>query len=270
MSLLEKLLGVRDAEDDAEPLTLSVSRMGMWLRCPRQFMYRYIQGVIRPPGGFLIQGRVYHVSQAMNFMHRMEHGVDMEVDQLLDTCGDTWREEVSNAGEVQWEDVPGKMLGNIRTFLKLYLSEIAPSIGEIESVERFETIPVGSVEFRRVRDLTLKDSTIIDHKVTGRRPVPNPNDAQAILYSFPDERPFEYHVALRHKRLKVAVVPYADKDGNKTTISMAEKDWWIGTVEDIAKAISAGNFPPNFSGWHCTEKWCGYWTLCGRRKMFPV
>jgi len=48
------------AEGRPEKRQLSYTQLNMFLRCPRQYEYRYIHGLKVPPSGAMVQSRVWH------------------------------------------------------------------------------------------------------------------------------------------------------------------------------------------------------------------
>jgi CRISPR/Cas system-associated exonuclease Cas4 (RecB family) len=47
-------------------------------------------------------------------------------------------------------------------------------------------------------------------------------------------------------------------------VNKTEEDveWWVGAVKQIIDQMKAGVCPPNWNGWWCGPKWCGYYDLC--------
>jgi len=86
---------------------LSATRVGMLMRCPRQYEFRYIQGLVRPPGAALVLGRAFHKAMADLAMERAD-GAEMEQDQAADLFVDAFDAEAE--GEVDWgEEKPGQI-----------------------------------------------------------------------------------------------------------------------------------------------------------------
>ena len=46
-------------------------------------------------------------------------------------------------------------------------------------------------------------------------------------------------------------------------------DWFSGLVDDVSRGINAAVFPPNPNGWHCSQKFCGYWNRCQLQNKPP-
>jgi hypothetical protein len=42
----------------------------------------------------------------------------------------------------------------------------------------------------------------------------------------------------------------------------ADCRWLLGLIERVGAAIESGNFYPNPNGWHCNDRFCGYFSRC--------
>ena len=79
---------------------------------------------------------------------------------------------------------------------------------------------------------------------------------QLTLYSMVTNIPcVRYDQLLRQKVPKITRI---------SALRKAQDYLWLQEVyTGVAKAISAGSFPPcSPSGWACSAKFCGYWSIC--------
>jgi len=242
----------------------------MYLRCPRQWEFRYIEGIKVPPVGAIIQGKAYHAALADNFIHKMFVETDLTEEDVADSFSthfDTQvhqhisrdEEDTVEFDEVNWEGKePGKIKDEGISLVKLYRQRIASSIKPV-SVELEDNLLIGLVQFNLITDLVTED-TIIDHKVKSRRFSDDDlqRDLQATAYSLAYNLPFNFHVALKQTKPEIAV----------QATTRTERDWafFRELVPLVWRAIQTGIYPPSPNGWHCSEQWCGYWKLCQGRQ----
>ena len=245
---------------------LSISQINMFLRCPMQYQFRYIDGIKIPPAGVMIQGSAYHKAVAADFINvRDTHNLlpladvadifstyfDEQVHQKKSVDeGETWEFEA-----IDWEDRdPGEVKDEGIVLAILYHDTVAPTITPIEVENRLDAT-VESVNFVLIADV-VTENTIIDHKLKKRRFSEDDlkRDLQATAYTYFYQKPFEFHQALK---LKTPVIDIA-----KTERSKMDWKFFEMLVPKVWAAIKSGIFYPSPTGWHCSQDFCGYYTLC--------
>ena len=242
----------------------------MFLRCPKQWEYRYVKGLKIPPSGAMVLGSAYHEGLAARFEYVIEHGgeqpkvelaldhFDMAFERIRGEHLVNEEEENLEFDEVIWDEDPGYLKDIGIVLIERYHRQIAPLIKPL-SVEERETILINHGIFRIplviITDLTTPKS-IIDHKVKSRRFSEDDlrQDLQATAYSIAKKKPLEFHVALKTKQPAIEIQK-TYRDGRETI-------FFTELVTKVWQAIGSGVFPPNPIGWHCSEKWCGYYPLC--------
>ena len=60
----------------------SVSQLKTFLRCPKQYEFRYVQGLRVPPSLLLNSGKAIHEAFEVNSKHKMSKKVDMDLDDM--------------------------------------------------------------------------------------------------------------------------------------------------------------------------------------------
>lgn len=237
---------------------LSHTQIGMWLRCPRQWYYRYIEGLKIPPPGAIILGSSYHIALAVNFIQKIETEVDMPTDDVLDAYSDSFDKRVCEENIIDWEDQnPGVVKDQGAGLVKIYQKEQAPKVIPIE-VEQEYKATIANTELVGIIDLIKNDFVVADHKTSVRAYNQDDvdRDIQATCYAFLLGIPidFEFHVAVKTKQPKIQIV--------QTSRTQKDIAWWVDMVTDISKLMKTGIAPPNPNGWHCSPKFCGYWQIC--------
>ena len=251
---------------------LSVSQIGMYQRCPRQYAFRYIEDIKIPPRGVMIQGKAYHEALAANFRHRIDFCVELPLEQVIDWFSDAFDlqqyEKATTDEEEKWEfdqvdwgdDDPGDLKDQGIVLTRLYVTKVADGVIPLRVEER-EQIDIDGVPFVMVKDLETVEQ-VIDHKLKARRfsQADLNNELQPLAYTFENDKEFAYHVALKQKT-PVIETPLQD-ERLCTRPTVKDHEWFTRIVAETWSAIQAGIFPVRPNGWHCSRDYCGYWGMC--------
>jgi hypothetical protein len=259
---------------------LSATQIAMFLRCARQWAYRYIERLIVPPSGAMKQSGVFHSTAERNYLQKIDSRSDLKVDELTDFFGDTFehefkREEVKlNEGETK-----GALKAQGLDIVKVFHRNIAPYVQPVQVEQRFELSLTeekgGQQPFKLVGVIDVVDERghIRDNKAISPQRVPNQfelaRDLQLSTYSLA-RRLMTKEV---EPELDIdAVVKYARPEARmlRTARSREGLRMHLNTIGNIAKAIRADAFPRNPTGWWCSEKWCGYWGRCMGKGLVTI
>jgi hypothetical protein len=282
--------------------TLSHSQIDMYMRCPRQYEFRYIKDIKKPPRGALALGTSTHAALEFTHHHIVDHGVPASTEQLLDAYSTKWDEAIQEIPEEMWkqdEEDPGQVKDSGITLVKLYNAKHAQFVRP-----HVETLPDG----RTIRGIEKEFNTSVgDVPVTGYIDLIDTNDPTAVmtreeyalLQSKGQDIPVLLRTALADVKTKSKSMTQSDVDGSlqltmysyvekvpnvrfdqllkqknpqfkqlKATRTEQDYRWLIEVVTSVARAISAGIFPPcNPSGWTCSAKWCGYYNECRGKRV---
>jgi len=246
-------------------LRLSPSQVSTYLRCPRQWYYRYVEKLKEPPSGALSLGRSAHVALDHNYSQKVQTGADRPVDEVVEVFREDFH---AREKEVAWKEgeTPEKVGKEGASCVRTYQEKVAPKVQPI-LVEKFWT-----VDFENVPGLTmagridLVDSNhfLRDSKFKSRKP--NPNEAhrsyQLTYYGVGHRKltgklPEAYQLDVVTRTKVPGIFPI------KTSRSEADISRALRLVVLIMRAIKTGLFPPaDPDSWICSEKWCGYWHRC--------
>ena len=116
-------------------------------------------------------------------------------------------------------------------------------------------------------DVVTTDGTVVDWKTTGRTPSVGDlaSKAQTELYvkATGGAMRYVFLVDLKTKpKVVVAEIPEAEA---AMAGRLAE-----ATVADTSQGMATGVWPRNREGWHCSEKWCGYYHQCMSGRSDPA
>src|ERR1039457_5494706 len=106
---------------------LSVSQIKMYLRCPLQYRYRYIDGIKIPPTGSLLLGKSNHSALEGNYRQKIESKQDLPMEQVSDMFADSWESQVKET-VFQEDEKSGETKDDGVNLIIAYHNQVAPSI----------------------------------------------------------------------------------------------------------------------------------------------
>jgi RecB family exonuclease len=242
---------------------LSASSIDTFLRCPQQWAYRYVDGLKRPPSIAIVQGSSLHKAAEHNYAYKVETHEDLPTEEVLDVCRDAFLKE-SEAVE-DWEDSkPSVALDETIGITTAYQTELAPSVQPVH-VEREIVLTDDSWRYPILGYTDVEDdSRVIDIKTAGKKKSQSDLDSslQGGIYLLHRHRAglpenMDWHVAVKAKTPSVQVISRQRVDHVHTVRFVAR------VQEAIDVALKSGVFAPALPGsWHCSERFCGYWSIC--------
>lgn len=250
----------------AEKRHLSFTQLNMFLRCPRQYEFRYIRGIKAPPSGAMVQSRVWHQTVERNYRQKIESDRDLALGEMQEFFAAQF-DAALGSEEIAFEpdEKPGKLKDQGTAIVAAHHKTIAPAVHPLLVEERF-TVDLGEdfpFDLVGVWDLVERDGTIVDNKAYGKAPRQEDLDkdlqftAYALGYRTTHGRA---EPGLRMdaivKTLNPRVVQLHTRRTNDDCL------WLLGLIEEVGKVIDSGIFYPNPNGWHCSPRFCGYWGLC--------
>lgn len=273
---------------------LSASSIGTLLKCPKQFEFRYVQGIIIPPGAALITGTAMHKTCETYYRDAMTSTTRLTGSQAADLAVVSL-EEVLDSGEhiitsTEVEDAKS----TLQMIAKTYVQEIAQNIKPIAVEEEVRYKSACGVDILAYLDLrrelpfsdeaskALKETGVVDnegicdYKITSKKWNLGDlrNSLQFNLYSMiTGIGNIEIHNMIKGSKVskKLPAKPAADGVLDITsnlrvlqyTFNGSQVDYFEGLIESAARLITSGIFMPcDPTAWCCTPDWCGYWNLC--------
>ncbi len=254
---------------------LSATQISMWLRCPRQWAFRYIEHLRIPPSGAMKQSSVLHKSAEYNYRQKIASHLDLPLDEMTDFYDQTFRDEMQREEVVLDENqTPEGLKDQGIAAIKTHHKEIAPLV-EPQFVEEKRTVALGGENFAYdltgVLDVVDTADTVIDNKLLGKTPnqADLDKDIQLSTYSLlyrlwqrKAESKLRLDIVVKNKLPKAVQL--------ETQRSREGLRMHLNTMGHIAKAIEAEAFPMNPTGWWCSPKFCGYWSRCMGKGMVTV
>jgi len=267
----------------------SPSQLKTWLKCPRAWAWRYVRGVITPPGAALVVGKAVHVPAETYHKRGMDLGTEwspdaaaaaMPVEEAADVAADAFER---GAGDVPWETEDEKRDAAKDRAVRMgsrYVSHVAPTTGRPIAVERKSELHPAGRDWTLVGylDAVTEEAggkvVLRDTKSSGKAPsgasggnivVPNDYRRQLAAYRWmwregtgdnPDATVIDY-VWAGKRDTNSATAPADVNDDDETLL--------FSLLDGMHLMVKAGLFPRNPDSWACNAKWCGYWDRCIKR-----
>jgi len=240
---------------------ISHSQIDMFNRCPRQWAYRYVEGIRTPPSGALIVGGTYHSTLEFNFRSKLQTGKDLRLEDCFDLFSDYWNKRLEDTEEVDWEEKqPGETKDQGMELVEAYMTKVAPDVIPT-AVEQVVIRPVVGVDVVSVLDLIDSEDRTVDHKTSARlwNQVRADSHGQPTAYSFTRDKiaPVQFHIAVKPTKTLPARVQILE-----TRRSLKDVLWWVKMVEEIIEQMESGVYPPRPGDWYCSPRFCGYYKRC--------
>jgi hypothetical protein len=241
----------------------------MFLRCPRQYQFRYIEGLKIPPSGALVLGRAWHEAIEHNYSQKIASGCDLPSSEVEGVFADRFDKGLASeeVAFVEGEE-PGALKDQGVALTATHHREIAPLVqpAEVESEFRVSLGEDFPYELLGYFDVIDKGGVIIDNKSWGRRKSQEDIDTDLQLTCYA----LGYRIAkgAPESGLRIdAVIKNKKPVVQQITTSRTNDDcrFLLGLIENVADAIQKGVFYPNPTHNLCSPKWCGYWSKCKSR-----
>jgi len=242
------------------------SSIAMFLKCPRQYMYRYLMGYVLPPKAALTLGKSVDVAVTANLNQKVNTQIDLPESEVLDAYSSCFDKE---APATSWDgEDSGKVKDQGIKMLKVYHRDAAPTIQPKTVQDAFRLETDEGYALGGTLDLTDKDEYIRDTKTSKAEYSPDAvNDSlQATMYDFAHEaktgkkaKGFIFDVITKHKEPR-----YQKVVGE---VGPGQRERMFESIRLMHKSIERGEFQYAPEGqWFCSKDWCGYWSQCKGKK----
>lgn len=123
---------VPDIEPSGRPTTphLSYSQLGMYLRCSKQYWYRYVLGLKDPPNVSMLIGSGGHAALEWNTKTKIRTGLDAPVEAVIQKASDMMDFHMSRlpASEIVHDAEPGGLKDKFINATKVFRVRDAPAL----------------------------------------------------------------------------------------------------------------------------------------------
>jgi hypothetical protein len=223
-------------------------------------------GHIRPPSASLVLGRSGHVALETNFRQKIESREDAPRDVVLDAYSDAFEE---SALEVEWEreeNNRGYVKDSGYKMVDTFHKTTAPAIQPVATETRYEiefdhTLP----KLVAILDLEREGHVISDFKFRGKK------STEGFMQTDMQMTCYDYVYRATHNmapyKLEVSEIVNYKKGPEVITATAPARDdamleRFVNRLVSVVGGMESGIAVPNPNGWHCSEKFCGYWKDC--------
>lgn len=269
---------------------LSASAINTLLKCPRQYEFRYVQGLTKPANKSLALGSVTHEAFETYYNDVLENNERFTGSQLaeltLDSIIPDWIEDnETSLTTTDVNDINRVVPDIVENYADKVGAHITPVSTEQEVLFTLECgVPMKAyIDLVRVRGEDGRG--IVDYKTSSKSWTLSrlQNSLQFMLYSYatgiPDVQIQNIVVPNKGKKVSFdntfSIYDPANITGSYSydvgvnfhvfgnTFEASQKTYLESLVESCARLITSGIFTPcGPDNWWCTPAWCDYWPIC--------
>lgn len=249
---------------------LSASSLDMFCRCPESWRRRYLDNQRLPPVIPMAKGKAFHAGASLNMEQKIVSRSDLPVADIVAGSVASFEAEIADV-----ENTTDKEVGSAKDSLvslataHAYMQALHYQPDKVEEPFRITLDActhdlLGFIDMIGVVD---GETAIVDWKTTGKKPSWDTvhDSVQLTAYAAANmDLATDGELAVR---LDVLVDRQKAKGVNRYVFESSRDAGDITAlahrVDMVAKAITAGIFPPAVPGsWWCSPGWCGYWDTC--------
>lgn len=246
------------------------SEIHTFLKCGKQWEFRYLLGMKTPPKAALTVGRAVDKAVTNNLLEKVRSGADLPLEAVLDGYS---KEFDTEAKETEWgEDDSGKQKDMGVKLVSIHHELIAPKIQPATVQEEFVIETDAGYDLGGTIDLTEKDDTVADTKTSKMAyGIEDLEGAiQPTLYDFAFEA--IHKRPAKQFRFDVLIKPTVKNPAKVQQIAakptQRDREFLFDAIGQMHKAIQAGvTLPAPEGAWWCSKDWCGYWDKCKGKKV---
>lgn len=251
---------------------LSPTQLEMFGRCPRQYAYRYVDGLIVPPGIALLVGGGLHKGAEHNFRQKIDSHQDLPTGQIVEAAVAGFEAQQA-AGYLLSPDeesrgiatVLGEAKDQVATLATVHAQRQAPDYQPVavEHATRI-TLVAATHDLLGITDLRDDKRRVTDLKTAARKMSPTAADANLQLTIYAAAQIVDTGEPPSEVRLDV-ITKTKKPDRQVITSHRDRRDFaaLVNRINYVLAAIHAGTFPPcNTGAWQCSPRWCGFFNQC--------
>jgi hypothetical protein len=241
------------------------SAINMFLKCPRQYMFRYLMNMRVQPKAALTVGIAFDAAAGHNFKQKIETKEDLKTADVLDAYS---TEFDKHAPQTDWsDDDPSKQKDMGAKMVAVFHEKGAPKIKPVTVQESFRLETDAGYALGGTFDVVEEGHVVRDQKTSKGEYAADAVEVeiQPAVYSFAYEakhgvKPdFAFDVVTKHKEPRYQEV--------KGRVSEAQTQQLFEAISLMHNSIQQGAFQYAAPGaWWCSKDWCGYWSQCKGKK----
>lgn len=246
---------------------ISVTQINTYIRCPLQYKFRYLDGLILPPRAALTKGKSVHKGVEHNYTQKIESHEDVKLSEVQEVVAAEF-ETLATETEFEKDEEPGKIKDDTVSLATLYHKEVAPTVQPI-MVEKKVEVKFENASYNLLGYIDVIDDKdyIRDTKTTGRTPPESDvhKSLQLTAYSMSYRTLYgKEEAGVKLDYLVQTKIPKTVQFESKRTERDIER--FLKTMGMVAHAIQNNIFFPNENNFLCSAEKCGYWSMCHSNK----
>ena len=248
---------------------LSVSQINMFQRCPKQYEYRYVKGIIAPPTSSLILGTSVHKGCEINYQSKFKSRKAADLSDVLDAFSDAYDHADTTELDKDEKEAYKKGKDNGIAMSKCHYKQLAPSVVPLSMPEEEFLLKIDGVKrpILGYIDVYAKifggtEPVVIDQKTSRAKWTQWQADCslQLKIYKIAKAK----QLKTTPDKISAAIDNILNQKVAGTQRLFAEKDVdtaaIVKCIQDIEKIIDMGLFYPTYNHQNCS--WCGYAHIC--------
>lgn len=256
----------------------------MFFRCPKQWEFRYLEGIKMPPGIAAHVGSGVHKASEIDLVAKRDTGNHEPESVVLDAAAYGYEKRLKQDGIfLSREDAPNakKLMGEGKdqtvSLAKVWYKDVAQTI-EPMLIEQAITMEVENLDvpLMGIVDLVETNHALRDLKTAGKKMSQNDADASTQMTMYRElvkHHTGKYPTSIGFDVLVKKKTPEAQRI--ETVRNNSDFDSLILRAQLMLKQINTGIFGPADTGsWICQSRFCGYWSsMCpyvsDRQRQLP-
>jgi CRISPR/Cas system-associated exonuclease Cas4 (RecB family) len=242
---------------------LSWSQCNMYMRCPRSYFFRYVEGMKVPPSSALAVGSSVHKTAEHNNKQKIFSREDVSLKVAKEVFSQVW-DEMAPSVDFKEDENPGQLKDQGVALVDLLMTRVAPRIQPRAAEEEF-ILEFSNAEysFKGIIDVVTEQGEIVDFKTASRTPSQGDIDQDRQITTY-----YLGHEALYGQPPAGAFMDYLVKNKTpkherfETSRTEADTKKLLALIAEISRSIRNGFFFPNPTNNLCNPRWCGYWNIC--------
>lgn len=249
---------------------LSSTLISLGFRCQMQ-LWHYLTIGPKPPPYTVVFGSAFHSAVELDLKRRSEKG-EVDIEEVQEEFVDSFHSSLLEAERREDEKDEPELIDIGTKTVKKYDEEFCRKVQAVE-IEKEFIVPLDFIDLSCRIDLIAHRLGVVDHKTAWRRwqAGREEKEVQSFTYLLPFYLETKRIVPFRFQ----VVYPNAVEKGKEVSEARIVRrqpqqlESFIRAVRNLVFAIRNEVPVPNVNGWHCSEKFCGWFEDCpfGRGKV---
>lgn len=245
------------------PDHLSPSQINTFLTCRLRWFYRYRMGLKSAPQASMEFGTATHKTVELSLKLKRDTGKGLKIKEAKELFESNFKARVDEsqreAGlEMAWgEDTPEKAVDDGVKLIEEYKKNKTDGEAAITPEEIEKPFAVEGARGLRIEgriDLIEPDA-VTDFKTSSKKNGIDTykNGRQLAAYNLVAKRP-QGRIRLLVRKQKPELVTY------NIAVTERQGQEFVKTAHYVKAEME--HIFPNTEGWHCSQRWCGFWGVC--------